>query len=142
MLKNFFKLYKIKKVIYTICIISVMTMSIFTLSGCSENNSSDSSSSSSPKILTSSDAIKTIQTMRGLEYKVGLSKPVYKSYNPPVFGTCTADKRPDGSWDVVLNGTMTGYTDDYKDEFHKKRFTATAIVEEDGTVLKLEVQTK
>lgn len=142
MLKIFFKSYKIKKIIHTICIISVMTMSIFALSGCSENNSSDSSVSSSPKILTKSDAIARVQTLRDIAWKVGRSEPVYQSYNPPEYGTCTADRRPDGSWDVVLNGTMTGYTDVYKDELHKKRFTATALVGEDGTILELEVQTK
>ncbi len=57
-----------------------------------------------------------------------------KFYYTPDWGTCTASKSGQ-SWKVLLKGNITGYADDYKDDFrYGKTFKATVTVSPNGTV--------
>ena len=56
----------------------------------------------------------------------------FKQFYDPDYGTCAATENSDGSWNVTLNGNMTGYTDDFNSKFEIKKFTVTAKVSSNG----------
>ena len=58
-----------------------------------------------------------------------------KFFYTPEWGTCTAEKKYNGDWEVVLKGNISGYTDDYKDDFiYNKKFKAKVTVSPTGKV--------
>ena len=66
----------------------------------------------------------------------------FKEYYKPDWGTCNAEKNADGSWKVTLKGKMSGYIDDYHDEYESYTFEYTVTVEENGDINWSSGQTK
>ena len=66
----------------------------------------------------------------------------FKKYNTPSWGSCTASKNDDGSWDVKLCGSMSGYTDDYNNNFERYSFEYTVSIDADGSIDWYSAQTK
>ena len=65
-----------------------------------------------------------------------------KFFYTPDWGTITAEENYSGGWDVVLKGTISGYTDDYKTDFeYDQKFTAKVTVSSSGYVSYVYVST-
>ncbi len=65
----------------------------------------------------------------------------FKFYHDPIWGTCSAEENYDGSWEVTLKGKMSGYTDDYKEDFATKPFKVTLKVNKEGRTSSIYVTT-
>ena len=97
---------------------------------------SDSSSDSGNTITSANEAIQAVKSGNGWtdaanEIAVDLG---FKRYGDPSWGTCSASQNPDGSWDVTLKGKISGYTDDYNDNFESETFDYTVTIGADGSV--------
>lgn len=93
---------------------------------------------SSTQITTASDAVNLVKkgdgfTSAATEIRMDLGFKFNTIYNPS-YGTCTAQKNSDGTWSVTLKGNMSGYIDDYNDDFETYTFTYTVTVDENGNV--------
>ena len=105
--------------------------------GCQSDDSNDSSVGgdyNDTKTITKSQAISIAKESSRVQDEIA---DVYKMkfYYTPDWGTVTATQRSDGSWDVELKGTISGYTDDYKTDFeYDKKFTAKVTVGSSGYV--------
>lgn len=136
-----------KKHILIICgAVLAAVVLLFAIIGIS--NSSDSSNSgssySNTKIEYSSQAINAVK-----KYLTGTSFSVeqriagtlgFKQFYSPDYGSETAKQNYDGSWEVTLKGKMSGYVDEYHDDFKSYKFEATAKVSEDGKVSSIRVR--
>ena len=57
-----------------------------------------------------------------------------KFYYTPDWGTCDA-RHVAGEWDVTLKGKISGYTDDYKEDFiYDKTFSVQVTVSQYGSI--------
>ena len=84
--------------------------------------------------LTKSDAISAAKESSEVQKEIATEYGM-KFFYTPDWGTVTATEQSDGSWKVVLKGTISGYTDDYKTDFeYDKKFTATVTVSGTGYV--------
>ena len=52
----------------------------------------------------------------------------FKQFAEPEYGTTDAEQNSDGSWTVVLKGSMSGYTDEYRSDFDRMKFELKATV--------------
>ncbi|MBQ8718747.1 MAG: hypothetical protein IJ112_01115 [Oscillospiraceae bacterium] len=52
----------------------------------------------------------------------------FKQFASPDYGTTDAEQNSDGSWTVVLKGSMSGYTDDYRSDYDRMKFELEATV--------------
>ena len=110
----------------------------------SSGNSSYSVSDYVSKIETSSAAIRAVKnymsgTFLSVEQQIA-AKLGFNNFYSPNYGTETAKQNYDGSWDVTLKGKMSGYTDEYHDDFESYKFEVTAEVSEYGTVSNIRVR--
>lgn len=110
----------------------------------SGSSSSGGSSSSVTKIESSSAAIRAVKnymsgTALSVEQQIA-AKFGFKKFYSPDYGTETAKKNYDGTWEVTLKGKMSGYIDDYLDDFETYKFEVTAKVSEYGLVSNIYVQ--
>ena len=58
----------------------------------------------------------------------------FKKYNSPSWGTCVASENSDGSWEVTLCGSMSGYTDDYNNNYEHYSFEYKVSIGADGAI--------
>ena len=135
----------------TICLI-IIALAVFSLSAC--GTSSDSSNENSngannnsyveTKIEYSSQAIRAVKnymsgTFLSVEQQIA-GKLGFNNFYSPDYATETAKQNYDDSWDVTLKGKMSGYVDDYNDDFKSYKFEVTAEVSEDGDVSNIRVK--
>ena len=109
----------------------------------SSGNSSYSDSVYIPKIETSSAAIRAVKnympgSFLSVEQQIA-AKLGFKKFYSPDYGTETAKQNDDGSWEVTLKGKMSGYIDEYHDDFESYKFEVTAKVSVYGTVSNIRV---
>lgn len=118
--------------------------SLYACGNGSSGNSSYSDSDDVSKIETSYAAIRAVKnymsgTFLSVEQQIA-SKLGFKNFYSPDYGTETATQNYDGSWNVTLKGKMSGYTDEYHDDFESYKFEVTAEVSEYGTVSNIRVK--
>jgi len=130
----------------TLCLMLVL-LTIGTLCACGSGGSGNSSYSDSDnvsKIETSSAAIRAVKNyMSGTFFSVEqqiAAELGFNNFYSPDYGTETASQNYDGSWDVTLKGKMSGYTDEYHDDFESYKFEVTAEVSEYGSVSNIRVR--
>ena len=129
-----------------LCLMLVL-LTIGTLCACGSGGSGNSSYSDSDnvsKIETSSAAIRAVKnymsgTYLSVEQQIA-AKFGFNNFYSPDYATETANQNYDGSWDVTLKGKISGYTDEYNDDFETNKFEVTAEVSEYGTVSNIEVK--
>lgn len=112
----------------------LVVVTIFALSACG----SSSSTSSTQKIETSSQAINKVKnymsgTSFSLEQRIAGALGFNNFYDPQ-YGTSSATQNSDGSWDVTIKGSMTGYVDEYHDDLESYKFEVSATISETGRV--------
>ena len=133
----------IKKVF---CVVLVL-LSIGILCACgneSSGSSSYSDSDYSSKIDTSSAAIWAVKdymsgTYLSIEQQIAAKYDLINFYSPD-YTSETAKQSHDGSWSVTLKGKISGYTDEYNDNFETYKFEVTAEVSKYGEVSKIKVK--
>jgi roadblock/LC7 domain-containing protein len=107
--------------------------------GCQDNSSSDSDYDYDydydySYTMTKSEAISIAKESSTVQNKIAAAYGM-KFFYTPDWGTVTATEYSGGSWEVVLKGTISGYTDDYKTDFeYDKKFTAKVTVGSSGYV--------
>ena len=108
--------------------------------GCQEEeDSNDDYDYSYSASITQSQAISTAKSSSKVQDAIA-DRYDMKFYYTPDWGTCTAKEDYHGGWEVVLKGTISGYTDDYKKDFvYDKTFKATVTVSETGYVKNVRV---
>ena len=129
-----------------LCLMLVL-LTIGTLCACGSGGSGNSSYSDSDnvsKIETSSAAIRAVKnymsgTYLSVEQQIA-AKFGFNNFYSPDYATETASQNYDGSWDVTLKGKISGYTDEYNDDFETNKFEVTAEVSEYGTVSNIKVK--
>ena len=91
-----------------------------------------------PIITTESQAIAAVKNEGYDDYNVAeqaiARKLGFNQFYSPDYGVCEAEQQNDGSWEVTLNGSMSGYNDEYHSDFDTMKFTLTATVTSDGRV--------
>ena len=107
---------------------SVMCLSMCACGG------NDNSYEKDTTISSSFEAINTVKNDINTNSRIsrGLG---YKFYKEPSYGTCTASKNSDGSWDVTLMGNMWGYYNDTKTDLDHCGFILKATVSENGSII-------
>ena len=125
-----------KNAVKTISVVMVLLMCILCFAGCGNDSSNDGGSGK--QITTSSQAIREVMNyMRGtpfsLEQQIAGELGFYNFYSPQ-YGTSSATQRSNGSWDVTIKGSMSGYTDEYHDDLESYKFEVSATVSESGRV--------
>ena len=100
----------------------------------SDNSGGSTSGGSTKPSITREQAISYAKNDLNVQDKI-VKLYGLKFYYRPEWGTITATKDRNGNWDVVLQGTISGYTDDYKTEFlYKKKFEVDVTVYSSGYV--------
>ena len=133
-----------KKKLLIICgIVLSAVVLLFVIIG-NSNSSNSGSSYNDSKIEYSSEAIRAVKNyMSGTSFSLDqriAGELGFNQFYSPDYGTETAKQNYDGSWDVTLKGKMSGYVDQYHDDFESYNFEATAKVSEYGTVSNIRVR--
>ena len=125
----------LKTILSLVMAIVVMSAICFNLVGCNDSSSnSGSGSSTSKNSISESEAISLAKESSRVQDAIA-DKFGMEFYYTPSWGTCTATQRSDGSWEVVLKGNISGYTDDHKTNFvSEKKFTVDVTVGSSGSV--------
>ena len=124
-----------KRMIKLLCVVLSIMMFILCAAGC---GSSSGSGGSNQKITSSSEAISAVKnylpgTSFSLEQRIAGALG-FKNFYDPKYGTSSANQNSDGSWEVTIKGSMTGYVDDYHDDLKSYKFEVSATVSETGRV--------
>ena len=135
------------KMIKRVLCLMLVLLTIGTLCACGRGRSGNSSYSNSDnvsKIETSSAAIRAVKnymsgTYLSVEQQIA-AKFGFNNFYSPDYATETAKQNYDGSWEVTLKGKISGYTDEYNDDFETNKFEVTAEVSEYGTVSNIKVK--
>ena len=137
------RLFEMKTIKKTLCMIMAL-LTACALCACKDdsstntsksNNRSNASYSVGPQ--TSTAAINMVKnymsgTSLSVEQQIA-SKLGFKKFYSPNYGTETAEQHSSG-WKVTIMGKMSGYTDDYNDDFDTRKFKVIADVSQDGKV--------
>ena len=131
----------IKRILMIVLAVACLGCSIWGFAGCSNNSynydssyDSDYSGGSTTTSITRSQAISYAKSSSTVQNKIA-SLYGLKFYYTPNWGTTTAAKQSNGDWEVLIKGTISGYTDDYKTDFvYNKKFTVTVTVYSFGYV--------
>ena len=122
-----------------LCLILASLMLCFLCAcGSASNTDYNSNKSDTEKITTSSQAINAVKNyMSGspfsLEQEIAAALD-FNNFYPPDYATSSATQQNDGSWDVTIKGKMSGYVDEYNDDFETYKFEVSATVSESGRV--------
>lgn len=124
---------KLKKLL---CLVLAVLL-LFGVCACGESTGS-TSTESEKKIETSSQAINAVKNYASgsafsLEQRIAAALGFNNFYSPE-YGNSSAAKDSDGSWDVTIKGNMSGYVDEYHDDFETYKFEVSATVTESGSV--------
>lgn len=125
-----------KNVIKPICVIFAVVMLVLCVAGCGNSTSKEEETTES--ITTSSQAISAVKNYAsgspfGLEQRIASSLG-FKNFYEPKFGTSDAVQNTDGSWTVTMKGSMSGYVDEYHNDFETYKFEVSATVSATGSV--------
>ena len=131
----------IKRILVIVLAVACLGCSIWGFVDCSNSNynydssyDSDYSGGSTTTSITRSQAISYAKSSSTVQNKIANLYGL-KFYYTPDWGTITATKQSNGDWKVVIKGTISGYTDDYKTDFvYDKKFTVTVTVYSFGYV--------
>lgn len=115
-----------------------MVLLMCTLCFASCGSDSDNGEGSGKQITTSSQAISEVKnymsgTSFSLEQRIAGTLGFNNFYNPQ-YGTSSATQNSDGSWNVTIKGSMTGYIDEYHDDLESYKFEVSATVSKSGSV--------
>ena len=125
-----------KNAVKTISVVMVLLMCILSFAGCGNDSSNDGDSGK--QITTSSQAISEVKnymsgTSFSLEQRIA-GELGFNNFYDPQYGTSSATQNSDGSWDVTIKGSMSGYVDEYHDDLESYKFEVSATVSESGSV--------
>lgn len=135
---------KVKNILLIALAVAFLILPLWSFAQCSNNNNNDynsnyhssssySSGDSTTKSITQAKAISYAKSSSTVQDRIAALYSL-KFYYTPDWGTTTATKQYNGDWKVVLKGTISGYTDDYKSNYvFNKKFTVTVIVNYLGT---------
>lgn len=90
------------------------------------------------EIATPSRAIKQVKNYMGgtdfsLEQRIAGTLG-FNNFHNPKYSSSSATKNSDGSWDVKIKGSMSGYVSDYNNKFKTYNFEIRATVWEPGNI--------
>ena len=93
---------------------------------------------STKEIATSSRAIKQVKNYMGgtdfsLEQRIAGTLG-FSNFHNPKYSSSSAKKNGDGSWDVILKGSMGGYVNEYNNTFKTYNFEIRATVWEPDNI--------
>ena len=119
-----------------ICLLLVVICFMGCFVGCGSDSSNNSGDK---KTVTNSDqAIAAVKNnLKGSAFSTEqriASALGFNNFSEPRYGANTATQKQDGSWDVTLKGSMSGYVDDYHSDFKTFQFELKATVSETGDV--------
>ena len=120
----------------TISVVMVLLTCILCFAGCGNDSSNDGGSSK--QITTPSEAISEVKnflsgTSLSLKHRIAMELGFNNFYDPQ-YGTSSATQNSDGSWDVTIKGSMSGYVDEYHNNLKSYKFEVSATVSESGKV--------
>ena len=122
-------------IIGVVVLVIIAIIVVFSFKSCSSSDGNDTSFGET--ITSSSQAINAVKNYNsGTPFSTEqliASELGFNNFYSPNYGTSDASKNEDGSWEVEINGNMSGYVDDYADEFENYKFTIKATVSTDGT---------
>ena len=126
-----------KNVIKIILSVLLLVVCLSCVAGCNNTpNKYDSeySGESTTTSITRSQAISYAKSSSTVQNKIAKLYNL-KFYYTPDWGTTTATEQSNGDWEVVIKGTISGYTDDYKTNFvYNNKFTVIVTVYSFGYV--------
>lgn len=124
-------------IIAIIVLAIVAVIIIFSFKGCSSNDN-DGLAYRGTTISSSFEAINAVKNYNsGTTYSTDqliASELGFNNFYPPKYGTSEAVENDDGTWDVEIHGNMSGYVDDYVDEFENYKFTLKATINSNGRI--------
>ena len=125
-----------KNAVKIISVVMVLLMCILCFAGCGNDSSNDGDSGK--QITSSSQAISKVKnymsgTRFSLEQRIAGALG-FNNFYAPQYGTSSATQNSDGSWDVTIKGSMSGYLDEYHDDLESYKFEVSATVSESGSV--------
>ena len=127
-----------KKHIAQIILIFILIFILASFFVCCQNEYNNKEKSTnegnSIKVYSESQAISLVKNRYGLNEQIARTLG-FKTYAPPEYGICSANKDTDGSWNVSLKGNMGGFIDDYRMDLEYYKFEVTASVLETGFVI-------
>ena len=117
--------------------IVALTITALVLAVCFLSCNSDDASDS-VEITTSMQAINVVKnhmagTFLSTDQRIA-GKLGFNNFYSPDYGTSTAEQDEYGDWDVIIKGSMSGYVDEYHQDFETKKFSIRATVSQDGNV--------
>ena len=117
--------------------ITALVLAVCFLS-CNSDDASDSVEIDSVEITTSMQAINVVKnymagTFLSTDQRIA-GKLGFNNFYSPDYGTSTAEQDEYGNWDVEIKGSMSGYVDEYHQDFETKKFSIRATVSQDGNV--------
>lgn len=120
-----------KKITKPTIITVILLMSVLCFIGCKN-------SYGMKEITTPSRAIKQVKKYMGgtdfsLEQRIAGTLG-FNNFHNPKYSSSSATKNGDGSWDVILKGSMSGYDSEYDNKFKTYKFEVRATVWEVGNV--------
>ncbi len=122
-------------IIGVVVLVIITIIVVFSFKGCSSSDGKDTSFGET--ITSSSQAINAVKNYNsGTPFSTEqliASELGFNNFYSPNYGTSDATQNEDGSWEVEINGNMSGYVDDYADEFENYKFTIKATVSSSGT---------
>lgn len=123
-------------IIGIVVLVMVAIIIVFSIKGCSSSHKDDTNYGET--ITSSSQAINAVKnynsgTPFSTEQRIA-SELGFNNFYSPNYGTSDATQNEDGSWDVEINGNMSGYVDEYADDFENYKFTIKANVSNNGSV--------
>ena len=98
----------------------------------SNNNNSSNSKPPASNSITEAQAISIAKNSSTVHNAIA-REHYLKFYSTPNWGTVSSGRFGSG-WQVSLQGTISGYTDDYKSNYKSAKFTVTVNVDSDGFV--------
>ncbi len=122
-------------IIGVVVLVIIAIIVVFSFKGCSSSDGKNTSFGET--ITSSSQAINAVKNYNsGTPFSTEqliASELGFNNFYSPNYGTSDATQNDDGSWEVEINGNMSGYVDDYADEFENYKFTIKATVSSSGT---------
>ncbi len=122
-------------IIGVVVLVIITIIVVFSFKGCSSSDRKNTSFGET--ITSSSQAINAVKNYNsGTPFSTEqliASELGFNNFYSPNYGTSDATQNDDGSWEVEINGNMSGYVDDYADEFENYKFTIKATVSSSGT---------
>ena len=122
----------IKKRLKFVSKIALLFMCVICILSCvcsCNNNDYEEDKSKTPIVW--SKAVEIVKNSRATKSTIARDLGLKDPYSPS-YGYSDAEQDENGDWIVTLRGSISGYTDDYHDDFETYKFELTAKVSKTG----------